>query len=181
VVPQVQANLADVLLHSGVATSRYAGRLFRPSTTSSNYTIANHRSSGKGCLYTAKQTAATPVAKGVQQQQLQQGTGTDSADSSAGERGLQPAVAAAAAAVASTDGTDMSSSSSAGAAAAADAALAAADAWLDQLTGAEVGQELLPAGVDATVDVESGLKGLIRAASQEPLPLVMQEAHTEQE
>jgi hypothetical protein len=69
------------------------------------------------------------------------------------------------------------SSSTADDVSAAEAALATADSLMEQLAAVDAA-DVASNGYDAAVDIESGTKGF---GGGEPLPLVMQEAHTEQE
>jgi predicted exporter len=62
----------------------------------------------------------------------------------------------------------------------AQAVLAAADAAFEQLAAADIGQGV-SGGYDAAVEVEPAFPGGSNGQGIEPLPLVMHEAHTEQE
>lgn len=170
---QVQSSVADVLLLSGVATSRYAGRLFRPSASpvpGSSFIDIN-----------ALRSKASLVFAGKDSKQQQQ------------PHAAAPIVRAAAGASTPTAATHSSSGSSSavdegkaadddrGAAAAA-AALSTADGVIQQLAAMD-DVDLVVGAFDATVDVESGQLQDEAAAvlGGDPTPLVMQEQHTEQE
>jgi hypothetical protein len=185
----VQTTIADVLLHSGVATSRYAGRLFRP--------IQNTRPDG---TYTGAGLYKGSYSSTAQQLSTKPDNGTAAAVSTAHAGAAHTASAAApgvkqpighfinrspVGAWPATPGLDNTPSNALDPSGTADdsaeAVIAAADAAFEQLAVADIGQGVA-GGYDAAVEVEAAFHGgSSRQQGVEPLPLVMHEAHTEQE
>jgi hypothetical protein len=164
-VLQVQTSIADVLLHSGAATSRYAGRLFRPAPAAPNQR--------------ASSTVAPPAAKSAMQQPAP-------ANSSSHSLKIGSAFAAAissdwASAASTVEPGSTAAISTADTEAAAEAALAAADSLIQQLAAIDVEEGSSVGGYDARVAIGTRLEGGEQPVF-EPLPfLVMKEAHTEEE
>lgn len=169
---QVQTSIADVLLHSGVATSRYAGRLFRPAPAAPNHTASG--------------ASIPPAAKGAPQQHLNTTLQQAPASSSTDSLKIGSAFAAAsssdwASAASTAEPAGTATTSTADTEAAAEAALAAADSLIQQLATIDVEEGSSVGGYDARVDIGTRLEGGEQPVF-EPLPfLVMEEAHTEEE
>lgn len=154
-VLQVQQSIADVLLRSGVATSRYAGRLFRPS---------------------APAAAVPPAAKAV----AQPVETVIAAPASSSSGSLRNAAGAAVGTPTEASGTPTAAASASDTEAAAEAALAAADSLIQQLSAMGL-QDEAAVGIDAFVDAGVSRPQGGEQPQFEPLPLVMHEAHTEDE
>lgn len=200
IVLQVQSSLADTLLHCGVATSRYAARLFRPpkdaappasysASTSGSLSATADKAPGDALTQppagTLELVTAAPASSSLSD-------GTTNSSSTAGWlaggagdlSSPQPPAAAAAShsSSAGTQGLRSTAADDASAEAEAEAALAAADVIMEQLAAVNAA-DVASGYVAADGDFEfkssqgSGRQGL----SAEPLPLVMQETHTEQE
>lgn len=202
IVLQVQSSLADTLLHCGVATSRYAGRLFRPPKNAAPTTSYSASTSGSLSAIADKAPgdALTQPPAGTLEvvtaapasSSLSGGTSNSSSITGlmAGGAGNlsspQPPAAAAAAAhssSAATQGLRSAAADDASAEAEAEAALAAADVIMEQLAAVNAADVASSGYVAADGDFEfKSSQGLGRQGlSAEPLPLVMQETHTEQE
>ena len=151
--------MAQALLLSGVATSRYAGRLFRPAAPSGpSGSITNSSSNTSGTALTGN----TPPQPGFM----------PATDPPAAKPKREASLDA------NVDGDNIQDDADSEAAATA-AALTAADSLFEQLSLADLADA--SAGVyDAAVDVETG-GAKAEGQDGDPLPLVLHEAHTEQE
>lgn len=164
----MQTSIAHVLLLSGVATSRYAGRLFRPLVVSGS--VSNVKSN-------TSLTAFTPSHQQGAEQHLEAAND----DSPASATATPPAAAAALAdkrGVGSLNDIAPADGSSSDEEATAASALEAADSLLEQLSILDIPDVAEP--FDASVDVESGFKDS-RVPGFDPLPLIINEVETEQE
>lgn len=197
---QVQSSVADTLLHCGVATSRYAGRLFRPqkdtSLLASNSSVSLFPPATTAANKDADTYAPPPAGAAAAGVVIKAGPASSISDGLTHSSALAPASSAGWSdsnhkeASTSTPPNSTSNSGSNNAARAGDtptseaeaeAALAAADSLIEQLAAVDAA-DVSSGGYDALADFqsESGVQGLNRKGS-EPLPLVIQEAHTEQE
>lgn len=185
---QVQTTIADVLLHSGVATSRYAGRLFRPIQDTEPGEVDTGPGIYKGGYSSTAPQLSTKQGKGAAAAVRTARTGASNAAAVAGPgvkqrigHFLNPSPVGAwpaAPGQGSTPSDGLQPSVTADNS--ARAVLAAADAAFEQLAAADIGQGVA-GGYDAEVEVEAAFLGGSNSQGLEPLPLVMPEAHTEQE
>lgn len=199
---EVQSTLADTLLHCGVATSRYAGRLFRPpkkaaptapsaSTSTSGSLTGPADKAPAGVLSQLPAGALEVVTAAPASSSLSEGTNNSSSNAGWVAGGVgdslssaqQPAAAAASgSSSAGLQGLGSAAADDASPEAEAEAALAAADMIMEQLAAVNAADVAASgyAADDDGVQFKSS-QGLGSQGSAEPLPLVMQEAHTEQE